>query len=350
MTNPIKVLVVDDSMVIRRVLSKIIESDRAFELVGTAKDGEDAVEKIQSLEPDVVTMDVEMPNVDGLEALRELRKRRLRLPVVMFSALTERGGRKTLEALSLGASDYVTKPDSSSGAGGSTDQIRAVLLPKLKALGARKRRSPMAPPAPPRAGGRPAVLNGPGPVKTNTRQPAPTRPVCDGRPRQPKVGPVDAIMVGISTGGPNALQDVMSELRTDRPIAITQHMPPMFTRLLAERLNSISSLEVLEGEPGMVMKPGRAIIAPGDFHMEFRRKGAEIVVNLTQGPPENSCRPAVDVMFRSALDVYGPNLLAVVMTGMGHDGAAGAKEIHDRGGRVLIQDEPTSVVWGMPGA
>ncbi|MEO0649406.1 MAG: chemotaxis-specific protein-glutamate methyltransferase CheB, partial [Planctomycetota bacterium] len=334
-------------------LVDIIQSDPKLEVVGTARDGRDGVQKIVELKPDVVTLDVEMPDVDGLGALQELRRRKIRLPVVMFSALTERGGRKTLEALSLGASDYVTKPDSAKNLAESSNRIRSVLLPKLRALGER-RRGGGAPPAPARPPAGRAPVRGPVPAPGRpAATPAgnaaqPVAPPVGGR--RPEAGRVDALLIGISTGGPNALQELFKTLQVDVPVAIVQHMPPTFTRLLAERLNTLSPMEVVEGQAGMEMRRGRVIIAPGDYHIEFERKGAGIHIRTTQDAPENSCRPAVDVMFRSGQSIWGANILSVVMTGMGSDGMLGVEPIHAAGGRVLIQDEESSVVWGMPGA
>lgn len=344
MNEKIKVMVVDDSMVVRRILQRIIESDPQLVVVDTARNGREALDKVEACSPDVMTLDIEMPELDGIGTLRELKKRAVRLPIVMFSTLTERGGRKTLEALSLGATDYVTKPESVRGADDAAERIKQVLLPKLKALGARQHnrqrsvqaRRPVAP-----VGGLTGTSSW-----TRIESIPPALPAAE----RPPAGRVDAVMLGISTGGPTALQELMASLRLDVPMAIVQHMPPTFTRLLADRLNALSPMEVLEATPGMPMRPGRALVAPGDWHLAFERRGADVVAKLHQGAQENSCRPAVDVMLRSGLEVYGPNVLTVIMTGMGHDGALGASAFHARGARVLAQDEASSVVWGMPGA
>jgi|SRR5271154_1275214 len=320
--TPIRILVVDDSVVIRKVLCDILSADPQLEVVGTASDGKIALAKIAQLHPDLVTLDVEMPVLNGLETLAELRKLYPKLPVVMFSTLTERGAGATLDALSLGASDYATKP-SNTGPAASIKAIQTELIPKIKALCARpagKLRS-LPPPLPP----------------VQVRRPAHRR--------------IEIVTIGTSTGGPNALAEVLPRIPKDFPVPVVlvQHMPPIFTRLLAERLGSRSEITVQEGSAGVVLSPGHAWIAPGNFHMMVRRAGIGSRLDLNQDPPENSCRPAVDVLFRSVAEVYGANVLGVVMTGMGSDGVIGAQRIRERGGEVIIQDEASSVVWGMPG-
>jgi two-component system chemotaxis response regulator CheB len=254
----------------------------------------------------------------------------------MFSTLTERGAAATLDALSLGASDYVTKPANVGSVTASIQRIKEELLPRVKALGAR-RTSPTAAPASAaalRPGGPPVMHTAPAPPLSGFRS-----------------GGVDVVAIGSSTGGPNALADLIGALRPDWsvPIVITQHMPPMFTRLLAERLNNLGPLTVREAEPGMLVQAGHVYLAPGDFHMAVKRRGLGVEIALNQGPHEHSCRPAVDVLFRSVAQVYGAATLAVVLTGMGSDGLLGCEGIRAAGGRVLTQDEASSVVWGMPG-
>jgi two-component system chemotaxis response regulator CheB len=320
---PIRILVVDDSVVIRRLLADTLAGDRALEVVGTASDGRIALAKISLLKPDLITLDIEMPVMDGLEALREIRKLYPRLPVIMFSTLTERGAAATLDALSLGASDYATKPSNTGNPAAALERIRVELIPKIKAL------------------------CGVAPLKL---LPLPrTRPVLKVRVRSdPRI---EIVAIGTSTGGPNALAEVLPRIPGDFPvpIVVVQHMPPIFTRLLAERLASHSAIPVEEGSAGVLLLPGHAWIAPGNFHMKVIRAGLGWRLNLNQGPPENSCRPAVDVLFRSVAVAYGANVLGVVMTGMGADGVLGAQDIRDAGGDVIIQDEASSVVWGMPG-
>ncbi len=321
----IRILVVDDSVVIRKVLCDTLALDPGIEVIGTAGDGKIALAKIAQLNPDIITLDIEMPVMTGLEALKEIRKLHPRLPVIMFSTLTERGAAATLDALSLGASDYVTKPSNTGSLAQSVEAIRIELIPKVKALGSAHSPKPKVAAAPPP---RPAV---------QVKRPANRR--------------IEIVTIGTSTGGPNALAEVLPRIPKDFPvpIVVVQHMPPLFTRLLAERLSSRSAISIEEGSAGVVIAPGKSWIAPGNFHMTLKKAGVNCRLDLNQDPPENSCRPAVDVLFRSVAAAYGASALAVVMTGMGADGVVGTRHIRDAGGEVLIQDEATSVVWGMPG-
>jgi len=320
---PIRILVVDDSVVIRRLLSDTLSGDPALEVVGTASDGRIALAKISLLKPDLITLDIEMPVMDGLEALAAIRKLYPKLPVIMFSTLTERGAAAILDALSLGASDYATKPSNTGSPTVALERIRIELIPKIKALCGIAPLKLLPLPA-----ARPAL-------KVQLRS-------------NPRIG---IVAIGTSTGGPNALAEVLPRIPNDFPvpIVVVQHMPPIFTRLLAERLASHSAIPVEEGRAGAILSPGHAWIAPGNFHMKVIRAGMDWRLNLNQGPQENSCRPAVDVLFRSVAAAYGANVLGVVMTGMGSDGVLGAQDIRDAGGDVIIQDEASSVVWGMPG-
>lgn len=338
MVSPrIRVLVCDDSVVIRRLVSDILSADPEIEVVGTAVNGKNALDKIPTLKPDVLTLDVEMPIMDGLQALVEVRKRSKKLPVIMFSTLTERGAGATLDALERGASDYVTKPANVGSVSESMEAVRSQLIPKIKSLTGRG-------PKPPRLA-RPAFAThgapGAGPA-------APAGPLP---PKTPQAR-VDIVCIGVSTGGPDALTTVISSLPANFPVPIlvTQHMPPVFTQLFAQRLNAKSKLTVTEAEAGDAVVAGSILIAPGDFHMRVVQKGNGPVVQLDQGPQENYCRPAVDPMFRSVTEVYGNRALALIMTGMGADGVKGAEQIIRAGGSLLVQDEATSVVWGMPGA
>jgi two-component system chemotaxis response regulator CheB len=319
---PVRVLVVDDSVVVRKLLSEALASSAEVQLAGTASSGAIALAKIPQLNPDVITLDIEMPGLNGIQTLTEIRKLYPKLPVIMFSTLTERGAAITLEALSLGASDYVTKPTNSESLASAMEQVRRELIAKIVSLAGRGRTSagplPVLPPVERKWGGQ----------------------------------RINILAIGTSTGGPNALAEVIPHLPEGFPVpvVVVQHMPPLFTRLLAERLHSHSRLSVQEAEAGKALEPGQVWIARGDYHMTIARKGTGVVLNLNQDPPENSCRPAVDVLFRSVAQIYGPNALAVVMTGMGSDGARGAAHIRDAGGEILVQDEASSVVWGMPGA
>jgi two-component system chemotaxis response regulator CheB len=320
----IRILVVDDSVVIRKLLSDTLSGDRALEVVGTASDGRIGLARIAQLKPDLVTLDIEMPVMNGLETLAALRKLYPKLPVIMFSTLTERGAAATLDALSLGASDYATKPSNTGSPAVAIDRIRTELIPKIKALC--------------------------GAVAPLTLVALPqVRPVVKARVRSN--ARIEIVAIGTSTGGPNALAEVLPRIPADFPvpIVVVQHMPPIFTRLLADRLASHSAIPVEEGSAGAVLTPGHAWIAPGNFHMKVVRAGVSWRLDLNQEPQENSCRPAVDVLFRSVAAACGANVLGVVMTGMGADGVLGAQDIRDAGGNVIIQDEASSVVWGMPG-
>ncbi|MGE0814075.1 MAG: chemotaxis response regulator protein-glutamate methylesterase [Vicinamibacterales bacterium] len=328
----IRVLIVDDAVVIRRLVGDVLAADPDIEVVGTAANGRIALQKIPQCNPDVVTMDVEMPDMNGIETVRELRKTWTKLPVIMFSTLTERGGVATLDALAAGASDYATKPANVGSVTAGLETVRTDLIPKIKALAGRV----VAPPAPPKP-----VRAAVPPAAATTPATGAARPASD----------IALVAIGVSTGGPNALAELLPALPANLPvpIVITQHMPPMFTRLLADRLDAQSAIEVVEGQAGMRLKPGTAYIAPGDYHMVLERVATGTVLALNQDPPENSCRPAVDVMFRSAVELHHGAVLGVILTGMGQDGLRGCELLRDAGGQVIAQDEASSVVWGMPG-
>jgi two-component system chemotaxis response regulator CheB len=318
----IHILVVDDSVAFRRLLSEELGRDPTLEVV-TAANGRIALIKAALTNPDLVVLDVEMAEMDGLETLRELRKTYPRLPIIVFSARTERGAAVTLDALSLGATDYVTKP-SDAAPDAMLRVIRERLVPKIKGL--------CAPPAgetrasPPR-------------VPVSLRGPVPT-------------GTVRAVVIATSTGGPDALAEVFARLPAGFPvpILIVQHMPPMFTRMLAERLTAASPIHVEEGAAGTLVEPGRGWIAPGDYHMAVVRDGMQHRLVLHKDPLENQCRPAADVLLRSAAQAYGADVLAVILTGLGQDGLRGAGAIREAGGQVIAQDLQTSVAEGMPGS
>jgi two-component system chemotaxis response regulator CheB len=325
---PIRVLIIDDSVVIRKVLSEALAADPGIQVVGMAADGRIGLSKIAQLSPDLVTLDVEMPNMSGIETLAEIRRSQPRLPVIMFSTLTERGASTTLDALALGASDYVAKPSNTGSIELTLLRIRQELIPKIVALCGK------------RIGLGKDSLTG-----------AKSIQLPHGASRRNRSGHIDVVAIGTSTGGPNALAEVLPGLDEDFPvpIVIVQHMPPSFTRLLAERLNKKSAINIQEGKPGLALKPGMACIAPGDYHMVVQRNGTSTELAVNQEPPENSCRPAVDVLFRSVAKAFGANVLAVVLTGMGSDGLRGAQMVCEQGGQVFVQDEQSSVVWGMPG-
>lgn len=325
MRGPIKkrVLVVDDAVVVRKTLSDAIARDAALEVVGTASNGRFALAKFPAMKPDIVLLDIEMPEMDGLETVRQLRKIDAHVPIIMFSTLTERGASITLEALSLGATDYVTKPSNQDMAG-TLEAVSRDLIPRIRALC--------------------HVPN-----SENEAIPKPLAAMPGWKPRL--LAPVQVVAIGVSTGGPDALARVLPSLGADFPIpvVIAQHMPPIFTTLLATRLSAKCSIPVRECISGESLVPGRAVIAPGDFHMVVQQQDGATRVAVHQGPRENFCRPSVDVLFRSVASVYGGRALAVVLTGMGQDGLQGCQMLHSLGAEIYVQDEASSVVWGMPG-
>jgi two-component system chemotaxis response regulator CheB len=325
----IRILIVDDSAVMRGLLRSVIGSDASLEVAGTAADGASALSILEFNRPDLVLLDVEMPVTDGLVTLRQLRRRGHKMPVIMCSSLTQRGAKVTIEALASGASDYVAKPTGQSGREQALQALAAELLPKIHALTAR------ATSMPPRL--RPVLpISVPAAAQTISSVPS-------------------VVVIGVSTGGPAALDVLLPALPASfpLPVLIVQHMPEVFTRLLAERLNERCALRVCEAAEGDAVMPGTMQIARGNWHMEVigaAAPGALPTLHLNQDPPENHCRPAVDVLFRSAARVYGSGVLAVVLTGMGSDGLTGCRLICGQGGTVLAQDQATSAVWGMPGA
>jgi two-component system chemotaxis response regulator CheB len=447
-----RILVVDDSVVIRKLLTTTLEEVAGMEVVATAALGRVALAKIPQCQPDIVILDVEMPEMDGIETLRQIRKLAPRLPVIMFSTRTERGAAATVEALTAGASDYVAKPSNVGNVGLAMQRVREELIPKIQALtgGKRSARSTTAPPpvasaratlaagmsalapasapvvsrtaTPTFAGMAPlaptvvmpalapatAAMPALAPATTampalapattampalapattampalapattampalapattatpalpaTTRMPALIQPRRSGTTAAPdpirlvrSVGPrppVEIVAIGASTGGPNALAQLLAQLPAEFPvpIVIVQHMLATFTRHFAERLAAQCRIQVVEANAGDVLAPGRAYLARGDYHLTVDRKAGRALVAMNQGEVENFCRPAVDVLFRSVAQGYGPGALAVVLTGMGHDGLLGCGAIRDAGGDVIVQDEASSVVWGMPG-
>jgi two-component system chemotaxis response regulator CheB len=324
----LRVLIVDDAVVVRRILTDALSAEPDLEVFGAAN-GRIALAKIPQVNPDIVTLDMEMPEMDGLTTLRELRKLYPKLPVIMFSTLTERGAAATLDALAAGANDYVTKPANVGSVAAAFSRIKADLIPRIKALCGVREPEPIAP-APVKAAGSATPLR-----------------VASGV----GVQPIDIVAIGVSTGGPNALSVMLPMLPKDLPVpvVIVQHMPPLFTKLLAERLAVQCQLGVREGAPGMIVNAGEITIAPGGSHMVVQRLGNNVVVGTNMLPPQNSCRPAVDVLFRSVAYVYGGRTLGVILTGMGNDGLRGCEMLREAGGQVIVQDEASSVVWGMPG-
>jgi two-component system chemotaxis response regulator CheB len=283
---------------------------------------------IKHLKPDVVTLDIEMPEMNGLETLKSLRDQGSTIPIIMFSKYTSQGATATLEALELGASDVVEKPEAHGGKGSSCEIVRRQLTTRIRALGRRAHTS-------------------------LARESSLCQEVADSVTTtfRPPVA-IEAVGISISTGGPTALIELASALspNLEVPIFITQHMPPMFTKFLAERLSARGTLPAFEVTDGMLAQPGHIYIAPGNFHIEVARKDERIHLNLSQAPHENSCRPSADVMLRSLATTYGSTLLSIVMTGMGHDGRRGCEVVKMTGGTVVAQDQHSSLVWGMPRA
>jgi two-component system chemotaxis response regulator CheB len=309
-----------------------LEQVGSIEVVGVAADGHIALMKIPLLKPDVVLLDVEMPNMDGLQCLAEIRRRWPKMKVLMFSTLTTRAAAATLDALTLGASDYVPKPqglrDPAEGLAYVVDQV----VPRILALS-------------PAAAGRESATGGLPP-------PALRLGKTGGGRRGPQIaGRVDVLAIGASTGGPKALTSLLSGFPVSLPVpvVVVQHMPPLFTRLLADRLSAKTSLRVREASDSDLLAPGEVLVAPGGLHMVVEGSGPLLRVRTYVGPPENSCRPSVDPLFHSVAQAFGPHALGVVLTGMGRDGLRGSEAIRATGGQIVAQDEASSVVWGMPG-
>ena len=319
MNEKIKVLVVDDSTVMRKLISDILKNDPQIEVVDTAKTGKEAIEKAKNLKPDVITLDIEMPEMDGITALKILRKEVPQTKVIMFSSLTQEGAKATIESLALGAYDFVPKPSTKSFLE-SVKKIEQDLIPKIKSVVPLKK------------------------IKL-IYKPIQITPKI-------KKGIYKVCGIGVSTGGPQTLLKILPKLPPNfpAPILIVQHMPPLFTKQLAERLNSLSRLRVKEAEEGEFVKDGVVYIAPGDYHMKIKKENSLIKIKLHQGPPRNFCRPSVDELFESLAEVYNGKTLALILTGMGNDGKEGAKKVKEKGGVVLAQDAESSVVFGMPKA
>ena len=333
----IRVLIVDDSAVVRRIIMSTLLKHAEIEVVGTSANGLEAIEDIKRTKPDLVTLDIEMPKMDGLAALKEIRSFDRHLPIIMFSTLTHRGAEATLDALMLGASDYVAKPTSLNDSAEAFRVLEESLIPKIKQLGAKKTNAPTFPRA------QSAAVAAPVPNGVSTADPA----------ARLRAAPVEALCIGVSTGGPAALMQLFTDWKVPLPlpVLIVQHMPPKFPELLASRLSTLGAVPAVEATDGQVIEPGHAYLAPGGRHMEVHRNVlGKVTIRLNDHPPECSCRPSVDVLFRSAAKVYGNRLLAMVLTGMGNDGVAGAAQIVLEGGKVLAQDEASCVIWGMPGA
>jgi len=319
----IKVLIVDDSALVRRLLTEMLSSDASIIVLGTAHDAYDAREKIKALNPDVLTLDVEMPRMDGLTFLRNLMRLRP-MPVIMVSSLTDKGAEVTLDALSIGAVDYLPKPKIDLAA--TLADYKEELIAKVKAAASAR-------------------------LRTTTTASASADAILAKRDPQRQLRTTERIIaIGASTGGTEAIKEVLIRLPPDTPgIVITQHIPKLFSGAFARRMDACCQLSVCEAEDGQQILRGHAYIAPGDRHLLLVRDGARYVCCLDDGPPVNRHKPSVDVLFRSVAQQAGRNAIGVILTGMGKDGALGLKEMHDAGGRTVAQDEATSIVWGMPG-
>ncbi len=332
--SPIEVMVVDDSAVVRRFVTEVLTTEADIVVNQTAQNGDLALQRLEAHQPDVVLLDIEMPVLDGLSTLAQLRKRWPHLPVVMFSTLTTRGASATLDALALGATDYVSKPSHLGDLETGRAVVAAELIPVVRScaavgrsrLGLSQRASELAPRSP----------------RQLAR--APARPIRETR--------ADVLVIASSTGGPHALAEVIPRLPATLsvPVLVVQHMPELFTELLADRLQARSVLTVHHASDGMAIEPANVYVAPGGKHLVVRRAGTRCVLGTIDDPPENSVRPAADVLFRSAAACFGAGVVGLVLTGMGCDGLAGSRAIRDAGGCVYVQDEASSVVWGMPGS
>jgi two-component system, chemotaxis family, protein-glutamate methylesterase/glutaminase len=322
---PIRILVADGSAVARRELSQMLGSDPELEVVAFASTGRQTLEQVEQLHPEIMVLELMLPDMKGLEVLKALRQLAPRMPVLIFSTLTESTGNLTLDALALGASDYITKPTTAGGVP-FLEQARETLISKIKELHTRIQPEP--------------------PKTSSVRK---RHELAKGPARQPRIG---VVVVGASTGGPNMLAEVIAALPADFPVpvVITQHMPAGFTKLFADRLDTISPLRIREAVSGEQLRSGHVWVAPGDYHLALTREGPAVKLLTHRGPLENSCRPAVDVLFRSAAQAYGAGVLAVVMTGMGQDGLKGCQVVSQAGGRILIQDPDTCTVGSMPQA
>jgi len=336
--EPLRVMVVDDSVVIRGLISRWIEAEPDMTVVGSLRTGLDAVNQVERINPDVAVLDIEMPELDGISALPQLLAKKRNLIIIMASTLTRRNAEISFKALSLGAADYIPKPESTREIS-AADVFKHDLLQKIRHLGLKVRRLKSA--------AVPSIV----PAAPKPLPPVAAQAQLVKRPFSPIMPRV--LLIGSSTGGPQALMTLVAEIGSviDRvPVLITQHMPPTFTTILAEHLARAAKRPAREGVDGEAVKAGQIYLAPGGKHMRVVKHGANIAIALDDGPAVNFCKPAVDPLFNSAIDVWQSGILAVVLTGMGSDGMRGGKDIVAAGGNVIAQDEASSVVWGMPGA
>ncbi len=333
-----KVLVVDDSIVFRTQISSSLKGIEGIEVVGTAPNGRIALQKLDQMDVDLITLDMEMPELNGLETLKQLRAKGFKTKVIVFSSQTIKGAEKALEALSAGANDIVSKPSGDElSFENAQEMIRAALIPKVLQF-----------------------MNKSAAVSASHRSistPSLEKVISDSKPatsRKKRIGSYfpQAVVIASSTGGPAALEAIFSKVKApfNKPVFIAQHMPPVFTQILAKRLAELTGAVIQEAKNGELVEKGRVYVAPGDYHMFLKKRDDSVYIFLNQEPQRNSVRPAADHLFESAASVYGHDLLGIVLTGMGEDGAAGAKVLREAGGAVLIQDRESCVVFGMPGA
>lgn len=344
-SRKLKVMVVDDSVVVRGLVSRWIAEDPQMVVVGSMRNGKHAVDEVAKLNPDLAILDIEMPEMDGLTALPLLLKARPGLVVLMASTLTRRNAEVSMRALSLGAKDYIPKPESNSGVSTSND-FKRELMDKVRALGSRATGVNFGA----RAAGlvKPVISDAAaaGGLSTSSKGTAISlRPYSRMSPR--------ILAIGSSTGGPQALVEVFKTIGSklnNIPVVITQHMPATFTTILASHIEKAAERTCREGEDGEPVRAGQIYVAPGGKHMVLVQKAGQTCISLNDGPQINFCKPAVDPLFMSVAEIYGASTLGLVLTGMGHDGANGSRSIAAKGGSVIVQDEATSIVWGMPGA
>lgn len=377
--KPIQVLVVDDSAIIRGFICRYLSEDSDIEIVTTSNNGQVALRTLESKPHiEVVVLDIEMPVMDGLTALPKMLELNSKLQVVMASTLTKRNAEVSLRALQYGAVDYVPKPETTQSINSSID-FRREIVEKVKAWGLRQRKKDGV--DAPKGSVTAAVANKSSGFITAKRPQTPTPSGAKGFVtadslkksgdavsklakltqqkktsnfdlRRPGLGLPKVLAIGSSTGGPQALMKFFKGFKKKPtvPVVITQHMPATFTAILASHIKEATGWESAEAKDGDILKPGQIYVAPGDYHMLFENSDGAVKIKLDQGPQENFCRPAVDPMYRSLIEVYGNKILGVILTGMGHDGLKGAREIVKEGGTIFAQDEASSVVWGMPGA
>ena len=349
-------MLVDDSVVVRGFIGRILEGDPDIKVVASVADGALGVASTERHHPDIVILDIEMPVMDGITALPKILAASPGVKVIMCSTLTLGNAEISMKALQLGATDYIPKPSNSSEIYGAVD-FKTDLLARVKAMGRRPNAAMLNRPS--SSGGlKPAMpVTAPTPLKTGTfmggqgtalatKTPYTLRTHTPGELFRPQL-----LAIGSSTGGPQALFKLVTNFKNfDVPMILTQHMPATFTKILAQHITQNTGVTAFEGENGMPVEKGKLYVAPGGYHMTFTRRDGRVEIVLDEGPAENFCKPSVDPMLRSALNIWGPKILTVILTGMGHDGLPGSKLVVEAGGRVVAQDQETSVVWGMPGA